>query len=521
MTRFMGTETEYGISTPSDPDLSSIIASTQAVVSYAAFNTGARSRWDYEEESPLNDSRGFNLRRYNTVPVVEPDAVGIANMMLSNGARFYVDHAHPEYASPEVSNAWDAMVYDAAGDVVLNTAAENIQELYQQGTSVLRGYDPAPPIKIYKNNVDGKGAAYGSHENYQYSRNTDFQTLVQALIPYFVTRQVVIGAGRVGIGPAGETDGFQISQRADYFVQEVSLETTLNRGIVNTRDEPHANAVHFRRLHTIIGDANMSQTSNLLKLGMTKLVIDAIENEVDFSDLRLVDSVADLKSVSHDLTLGHKLSLVDGRTLTALEVLAEYRSRVTAEDDTDQLVLDKWDEVVALLAEDPLQTSHLLDWTAKYALIKGYVDRGVDWSNAKLKLIDLQYTDIDPAKSLYHALLRKGRMTALVSEDEIMQAAEHPPKSSRAYFRGRVSEKFGEDVIAASWQTMVIKYASGTAKISTPDVDKYSHADVAEMIDQSETTAELLGKLEEAGQTPEYYHTHHEREHINKPHPHL
>ena len=223
MTRYMGTETEYGITTPDDPSISPLLTSTHAVVAYAAMNTAARSRWDYEEEAPLKDTRGFDLQRYRTVPVVDPNAMGVANVVTTNGARYYVDHGHPEYSSPEVSNAWDAMIYDAAGDYVLNKAAADIRELWEQQVSVLDKTAPCPPLKFYKNNVDGKGQSYGSHENYQYSRQTDFSRLTQALVPFFVTRQVIIGAGRVGIGQESERDGFQISQRADYFEQELSL----------------------------------------------------------------------------------------------------------------------------------------------------------------------------------------------------------------------------------------------------------------------------------------------------------
>ncbi|RSZ63473.1 proteasome accessory factor PafA2 [Corynebacterium hylobatis] len=520
MSRFMGTETEYGISTPGNPELSPIVTSTHAVVAYAAMNTGARSRWDYEEESPLKDTRGFDLRRYHTVPVVEPDAVGIANVVTANGARFYVDHAHPEYSSPEVSNAYDAMVYDAAGDLILLKAAADVAALYEEGVSILKHHEPCPPLKFYKNNVDGKGASYGAHENYQYSRQTDFEVLTQAIIPFFVTRNIIIGAGRIGIGEAGERDGFQISQRADYFHQEISLETTLNRGIVNTRDEPHANAVHFRRLHTIVGDANMSQTATFLKLGMTKLVIDAIEDGVDFTDLRLDDPVAEIKNVSHDLSLRHRLKLVDGRELTALEILRLYHSRVRPVDEVDERVIALWAEVMDLLAEDPMKTSHLLDWTAKAALIKAYVDRGVDIADPKLKLIDLQYSDIDPAKSLYHALVRKGRMLTLATDEEIEQAANTPPADSRAWFRGAVSARFGEDIIAASWQTMILKYSEGTARLQTGEVDKLTREHVGEIINSAENTDELLAGLAEIGFTPDHYITHHNKTHINKPHQH-
>ncbi|QGU07399.1 Pup deamidase/depupylase [Corynebacterium occultum] len=521
MARFMGTETEYGISTPEDPYLSQIITSTHAVVAFAAVNTGARTRWDFENEAPLKDTRGFDLRRYRTVPVVDPNAMGVANVVIDNGARFYVDHAHPEYASPECDNAWDAMIWDAAGDVVMNQAVADVAELTQQGISILDKHDPCPPLKIYKNNVDGKGASYGSHENYQYSRKTDFEVMSQGLIPFFVTRQVIIGAGRIGLGEAGDTPGFQISQRADYFYQELSLETTLNRGIINTRDEPHANAVHFRRMHTIIGDANMSQTANFLKLGMTKLVMDAIEKGVDFSDLKLSTPVEDLRTISRDLSLNVKIKLVDGRELSALEILGIYRERVSATDEVDEKVIALWGEVLDLLAEDPLKTAHLLDWTAKWSLIKSYLDRGADISDPKLALIDLQYSDIDPAKSLYHALVRKGRMKTLVSQEEIDFAAKNPPKNSRAYFRGRVVSRFGESITAVSWQTMVLNLGEASAKISLSEVDGMNREVAGDLVENAETVAELVAGLSEHGVHVEGIRTQHNLQgEINKPHLH-
>ncbi|AIG64135.1 proteasomal accessory factor [Corynebacterium atypicum] len=499
MSRFLGTETEYGIATPSRPELSPIVTSTHAVVAHAAMNTGARFSWDFEDEFPLRDARGFDLRRYRTVPVVDSTALGVANVVLDNGARFYVDHAHPEYSVPECDSAYLAMVYDAAGDLVLHQAAQTIAELDRQQVSVLKNHDPCPPLKIYKNNVDGKGASYGSHENYQYSRETDFAELAQALIPFFVCRQVVIGAGRVGIGEKGEREGFQISQRADYFCQEISLETTLNRGIINTRDEPHADAAKYGRLHVIIGDANMSQTSNLLKLGMTALVLDAIEQGVDFSDLALVDPVAELKNVSHDPTLAHRLTLKDGRRLTALEVLAAYRKRVHPADHEDRRVLAAWDEAVGLLGGDPLLAAGLLDWPTKLALVRRYLDRGVAAGDAKLKLIDLQYTDIDPERGLYHALVRAGRMRTLASDAEIARAVDVPPAGSRAFLRGRIVEKFAQFVAAASWQAITLALSDTHARVLLPETGRATRAEVGELVEQASTPEELVAGLERAG----------------------
>lgn len=496
--RYMGTETEYGITCPENPQISPLVTSTHAVVAYAALRTQARTRWDYAEEAPLKDTRGFDLQRYRSVPVVDANAIGVANVVTTNGARYYVDHGHPEYSSPECSNAFDAMVFDAAGDIVLNDAATCIRELWEQQVSVLAKHDPCPPLKFYKNNVDGKGRSYGSHENYLYSRHTNFERLTQALIPFFVTRQVIIGAGRMGIGQASEKPGFQISQRADYFEQEVSLETTLNRGIVNTRDEPHAPEEDYRRLHVIVGDANMSQYSNFLKLGITSLVLDAIEAEVDFSDMRLEDPVAEIKAVSHDPSLQHELTLLDGRRLTAISVLREYRKRCEGRSDVDRQVLEMWGEVLDDLERDPLSTADRLDWTAKWALVRRFEDRGA--TQTKLQAIDLQYADIDPQTSLYHALVRKGAIRTMASAEEIAHAAAHPPEDTRAYFRGRAGEKFGADLTASSWQSMLFTVNGELYRVPLDLVGGHTKEDVGQLLDRAATTEEMLSGL---GLTPD------------------
>lgn len=493
----MGTETEYGITTPTDPALSPIMSSTHVVVAYAAMHTKARARWDFQDEHPLKDARGFDLKRYHTVPVIDPNALGVANVVLPNGARYYVDHAHPEYSSPEVTNAFDAVLYDAAGDVVLNRAAAEIARLHEQGVSVLHGQDPCPPVKLYKNNVDGKGASYGAHENYLYSRETDFDRLAAALIPFFVTRQVFAGAGRMGIGEKGQRHGFQISQRADYFFQELSLETTLNRGIINTRDEPHADAIRFGRLHVIIGDANMSQYSTLLKMGTTKLVLDAIEAGVDFSDLKLKEPVDELKAVSHDLSLTHELSLIDGRKLTAIDLQRRYAERVSANDDVDSRVLEMWTGILDELEADPLGTADRLDWTAKWSLIKGFIDRGVDVSDPKLQAIDLQYADIDPATSLHHKLVKAGCMRTLFSAEEIERAADNAPADTRAYLRGLIAERYGEHVVSSSWQTLVLATTNGERRIDISALDGFTAAQIDPLVGDSTDVDGLAAALEQ------------------------
>ncbi|HYO40449.1 MAG TPA: proteasome accessory factor PafA2 family protein, partial [Nocardioidaceae bacterium] len=250
--RVMGTETEFGISVQGQPTANPMVASSQVVNAYASSNLRARrARWDFEEESPLRDARGFDMSRDVADPSQLTDEdLGLANVILTNGARLYVDHAHPEYSTPECTNPRDVVRWDKAGELVALDA-----------TRFAATIPGAAPITLYKNNTDNKGASYGAHENYLMRRSTPFSDIVRHLTPFFVSRQVVCGAGRVGIGQDGREDGFQISQRADYFEVEVGLETTLKRPIINTRDEPHADPEKYRRLHVIIGDANLAEIS--------------------------------------------------------------------------------------------------------------------------------------------------------------------------------------------------------------------------------------------------------------------
>ena len=261
--------------------------------------------------------------------------MGLANVILTNGARLYVDHAHPEYSTPEVTSPLDIVRFDKAGEQVMLDAARR--------ASLLPG---GAPIVLYKNNGDGKGSSYGAHENYLMRRSTPFGDIVRHLTPFFVSRQVVCGSGRVGIGQDGRESGFQISQRADYFEVEVGLETTLKRPIINTRDEPHADPEKYRRLHVIIGDANLAEVSTYLKVGTTALVLAMIEDRFIGQDLTVEGAVAGLRAVSHDPSLTHLLTLTDGRKLTAIQLQLEYLdlARKFVEDrygsDADPQTLD-------------------------------------------------------------------------------------------------------------------------------------------------------------------------------------
>ena len=375
MQRIIGTEVEYGISSPSDPTANPILTSTQAVLAYAAaagIQRAKRTRWDYEVESPLRDARGFDLSRSaGPPPVVDADEVGAANMILTNGARLYVDHAHPEYSAPECTDPMDAVIWDKAGERVMEAAARHVASV-----------PGAAKLQLYKNNVDGKGASYGSHENYLMSRQTPFSAVIAGLTPFLVSRQVITGSGRVGIGPSGDEPGFQLSQRSDYIEVEVGLETTLKRGIINTRDEPHADADKYRRLHVIIGDANLAETSTYLKVGTTSLVLDLIEEGMDLTDLALARPVHAVHVVSRDPSLRATVALADGRELTALALQRIYLDRVAKLVDSRDPdpraadVVETWAHVLDLLERDPMECAEILDWPAKLRLFEGFRQPG-------------------------------------------------------------------------------------------------------------------------------------------------
>ncbi len=319
----------------------------------------------------------------------------------------------------------------------------------------------APRLQLYKNNVDGKGASYGTHENYLMARDTPFSAVVAGLTPFFASRQVICGSGRVGIGQSGDEPGFQLSQRADYIEVEVGLETTLKRGIINTRDEPHADPDKYRRLHVIIGDANLAEMSTYLKVGTTALVLDLIEAGIDLSDLQLARPVTAVHHISHDPTLRKTVALSDGREVTGLALQRLYHERAAKfHDGTDDArvvdVLDKWAMVLDLLERDPMDCADLLDWPAKLRLLEGFRQReSLAWSAPRLHLVDLQYSDVRLDKGLYNRLVARGSMQRLVTEQQVLDAVHTPPTDTRAYFRGECLRRFGADIAAASWDSVI------------------------------------------------------------------
>jgi proteasome accessory factor PafA2 len=496
--RVMGTEVEYGISVPGQPLANPMVASSQVVNAYASATVRARrARWDFEEESPLRDARGFDMSRQVADPSQLTDEdLGLANVILTNGARLYVDHAHPEYSTPEVTSPLDIVLWDKAGEQVMLDAARRAGQL--PGGS---------PINLYKNNTDNKGASYGAHENYLMRRRTPFGDIVRHLTPFFVSRQVFCGAGRVGLGQDGRGHGFQISQRADFFEVEVGLETTLKRPIINTRDEPHADPEKYRRLHVILGDANLAEVSTYLKVGTTALVLAMIEDRFLDRDLTVEGSVAALRAVSHDPTLRQLITLTDGRTLTGVQLQLEYldlakkyvEDRFGSDADPQTVdVLARWESVLDRLERDPMECSRELDWVAKLRLIEHYRDRdGLAWDDAKLQLIDYQYSDIRPEKGLYHRLVGMGRIERLLEDTAVERAMHDPPEDTRAYFRGRCLEKYADHVAAASWDSVIFDLPGRESLQRVPTIDplRGSRASVGDLIDRCDTAEALVNAL--------------------------
>jgi proteasome accessory factor PafA2 len=488
--KVFGTETEYGIAAVGQADFNPVLSSSILISTYAG--SLRRIRWDYEQESPLRDARGFE-----PVQAREPgdEDLGLANVILPNGARYYVDHAHPEYSTPECLTPRDLVTHDKAGERVLERSLDELTR------SVVTG----PALQIYKNNSDGKGNSYGTHENYLVDRALPFGDIVRDLTPFFVTRQIFTGAGKLGAEgqwEARDRSIYQLTQRADFFETEVGLETTLKRPIINTRDEPHADPDRYRRLHVIVGDANMCEVATFLKIGSTALILKMIEDAF-LPDLTLESPVQSMHEVSRDITCTATIPLADGRRLSALQLQWEYlehaKKYVEREDDTPQNheVVDRWEAVLGSLETGPLTLHRELDWVAKYRLLEGYRERdGLAWSDPKLRLIDLQYHDVRRSRGLYNRLAAAGKVDRITTDEAIETAVMEPPENTRAYFRGRCISRYPDAIAAASWDSLIMDTGhDALQRIPMREPLRGTKAHVEELLLSSEDAASLVDKL--------------------------
>lgn len=483
--KVLGTETEYGITVKGEPGFNPAVASSLVVNSYPGRRV--RVQWSYEEETPGRDARGFGHETYGPL---DPEGA-VVNSVLANGARMYVDHAHPEYSAPETYDPLEAALYDKVGELVMHEAALSAEE--KTGSIV----------SLYKNNSDGKGNSYGAHENYLLSRETPFGDVIRYAMTFLVTRQVFTGSGKVGSENDRPKVPYQITQRADFFEEEVGLETTLKRPIINTRDEPHGDASKYRRLHIILGDANLSEVQNFLKLGTTSLMLAALEDGAIPDPLDLADPVESCWRVSHDLDLNRPLELEGGGTATALELQGRFLEWLSkyAEKELDDPVWDKlvaeWERVLTGLESDPMSLSDTLDWVAKRRVLQRFVERdGIEWDSAKVRAFDLQYHDVNPDKSLYHRILRSGGFRRLFTDEEIATAATNPPERTRAYFRGRCVDLFRDSVVAANWDSLVFDIGESHLKRVPMMEPLRGAADlVGPVLEEAEDAADLIQRL--------------------------
>jgi proteasome accessory factor A len=358
------------------------------------------------------------------------------DVFLENGARFYQDiGCHPEYATPECDNVLELVMHDKAGERVIERLSISAERRMRNDGFLGR-------ISVFKNNTDTPGNTYGCHENYLMDRNVSFRQLATQLIPFFVTRQVFTGAGKVRIGNRGPN--YSISQRAQHIREEISIATTTARGIINTRDEPHADREKYRRLHVIVGDSNMSEYTTYLKVGTTAIVLRMIEDNFIDKRLALRDSVKSIQQISEDITCTRKIELESGIRATAIEIQKEYwetAKRYFENSETDPVeedIMKKWQHILGKLEENPEQLDKEIDWVVKKKLVETYLrSRNLSWEDQKTLMLDLQYHNIRTDRGLYYKLQSQGLVEPVITESDIEHAMHHPPETTRAKFRGK------------------------------------------------------------------------------------
>ncbi len=491
-----GIETEIGIARDNAENLD-VVAESIALVR-SATEPGVRMRWDYESEDPHADMRGFHVdalrqdsdeanyfaqdtQRELTYVEIKSDLV------LGNGARFYNDHAHPEYCTPECSTLDELVAQDRAGERILMRCARRLSE--ERGETV----------RLYKNNTDFSGHSYGCHENYLLPRSLPWEKLAQGIQAFLVTRQIFAGAGKFAIEAEDKfiSPGFQIAQRSDFFSELQSVDTMQRRPIVNTRDEPHANPNLYRRFHVIIGDANMSPFATRLKVGTTALILEALTRFPARVYPTLGDPLGALPAISRDRTFRWDLVLQNNQVSTAVDVQRKYLQAVRelcnlTDPAKSQLLLD-WETVLNDLETDHLLCRNRLDWVAKLALIREFqAAQNVADDDPWLRSLDLEYHRLDLEEGLYYGLEKSGAFERVPGEGAVRAAICGPPLTTRALIRGKCIQKFHDVILSAQWDHVTLRGETGPIKISLLDLfapTQISH--YAQLIDRAQTPEDL------------------------------
>lgn len=498
MKRVFGLETEYGITVDGLADLDVVRESIAIVRSYTEH--GAHMKWDYSGEDPHQDARGFRAEelRQDTdeAAYFELDkdrnlsfAEIKSDLVLSNGARFYNDHAHPEYSTPECATLRDLVAQDKAGERILEECMRRRNSHLPAGQT----------CRLYKNNTDFHGHSYGCHDNFLMRRDVPWERIVTDIVSFLVTRQIFAGAGKLGIEDEdrrGDPGVFQIAQRSDFFEVLTSIDTMNRRPIVNTRDEPHADTGLYRRFHVIVGDSNMSEWATAMKIGTTALALELIEKG-RAPRCELAGPIEASKLISRDPSWKWIVSTAAG-TVSAIDIQSEWLAAATTHcdrDDDTTWILAEWESVLADLARDPLSTRNRCDWAAKRFLLEAFREaEGLGWDNPWLQSLDLAYHSVARGEGLYYELVHEGQMRRYVSEKEVRQALFQPPDGTRAFFRGRAVAKFHEQITSLGWDTISFGDAGREFAIHFPHPAFHPDLDAKnERIRDAKTPAELRG----------------------------
>ncbi|CAM3954998.1 Pup--protein ligase [Janibacter anophelis] len=373
-----------------------------------------------------------------------------SNVFLPNGSRLYLDvGSHPEYATAECDDLLTLVAHDRAGELIVQDLVDDAQQRLEED-------EVAGEIFVFKNNVDSAGNSYGCHENFLVARTSDFAEVTDRLLPFLISRQLIAGTGK--LMSTGRGAQFSVSQRADHIWEGVSSATTRSRPIINTRDEPHADAEHYRRMHVIVGDSTMTETTTLLKVGSAHLVLRMLEDGVALPDMSLDNPIRAIRDISLDRTGRTPVKLADGRRMSALEIQGEYLARAKdyaqregIDDDVSTRVLDLWERTLDAVATDDLgKVGTEIDWIIKYRLLDSYAAKhGLDIADPRLAQLDLAYHDINPRRGVHHVLQRAGKAARVVTDEDIAAAVDTPPQTTRARLRGefvRTAREHGRDV---------------------------------------------------------------------------
>ena len=515
--KVIGIEQEYAIHIKGDPSLSPYEASCMLVNAYARSlglrEPGMRTLWDYAHETPYEDIRGRLHRKSPNQQVVHEEDNLRINAGLPNGARFYTDHAHPEYSTAECISARHALACDKAGEIVLRKAVAEVKSLC-----------PEVDILLYKNNSDYKSHSYGCHENYLMDAQAheryvarESRAAAAVLIPFLVTRQVFAGAGKVGSeAPHSRNASYQLSQRSDFIENMYGLETMYARPIINTRAEHHADARRFRRLHLILGDANMCEVAGFLKLGTTQIVLQMLEDGFIADDWTLKAPISDLRRISMD----HEspLELESGRRLTAVEVQRLFLEKAEEfKGSAGAALIAQYDEILACWAEvlgglDQLKLSHdfdieddpgdlvqKLDWVLKLWLFNRYRrSRDCSWDHPLLPVLDLQYHRVDNLEGLFYKLQADNMTTRLLDEKEISHFVDHAPEDTRAYFRSRCIQKYAREVFLINWEVVGFDHGDVHRMVPLLNPLKGTREQFETSFSEAKDSAELISRLENA-----------------------